>query len=73
MMKPQEGSTYDIKVPPGKTKMVLIRCDPEGYGMSSSCKTSISVGGKALKEMCRETGKKNSRPDPETGDPKEIY
>ena len=41
--------------------------------MASSCKTSISVGGKALKELCRETGKKNSRPDPESGDPKEIY
>ena len=72
-MKPNTASSYDISVAPGGRKMILIRCHEDGYGMGSSCQTSIVMGGKALKESCRNTGKKNSRPDPETGDPKEIY
>jgi len=31
------------------------------------------MGGKKLKEMCKELGKKNGRPDPETGAAKDIW
>jgi hypothetical protein len=41
--------------------------------MSSSSNTQIALGGKQLKEMCKQNGKKNNRPDPETGEHKEIY
>jgi len=41
--------------------------------MSSSSQTQVAFGGKKLKELCREQGKKNKRPDPETGEDKEIY
>ena len=70
MMKPQQGQSYDILVKPGDTKMILIRCDPNGYGMSSSASTSIVHGGKKLKELARTEGKKNTRPDPESGEEK---
>jgi hypothetical protein len=73
MVKPQQGQGYDITVGPGQSKTVLLRCSPEGYGMSSSSSTSVSLGGKQLKEMCRQNGKKNNRPDPETGEAKEIF
>ena len=39
MCKPQQGAGYDITVGPGLKKTILIRCDPEGYGMSSSSNT----------------------------------
>ena len=73
MCKPQQGQGYEVSVGPGTSKTVLIKCDPNGYGMSSSSSTSIALGGKQLKEMCRQNGKKNARPDPESGAPKEIY
>lgn len=72
MCKPQQGSGYDITVEPGKQKTVLIWCHPEGYAMSSSSSTQIVQGGKKLKEMCRETGKKAARPDPDTGEEFDI-
>ena len=53
--------------------MVLIKCDPEGYGMSASTMTSIQQGGKKLKELCLSDGKKAPRPDPDTGEQNEIY
>lgn len=53
--------------------MILIRCDPEGYGMSSSTSTNIIHGGKKLKELCRKEGKRNARPDPNSGEPTHIY
>jgi len=39
MCKPQQGQGYDISVGPGQSKTILIRCDPEGYGMSSKSNT----------------------------------
>jgi hypothetical protein len=54
MIKPQQGSGYDITVAPGKEKIILIRCDPDGYSMSSSSNTSVVHGGKKLKELCKE-------------------
>ena len=53
--------------------MILIRCDPDGYGMSSSASTNIVHGGKKLKELTKTEGKKNPRPDPETGEEKDIF
>lgn len=41
--------------------------------MSSSSSSQVAFGGKALKEMCREKGKKNKRPDPDSGEDKEIF
>lgn len=73
MVKPQQGQGYEISVGPGQSKTVLIKCSPEGYSMSSSSSTAIELGGKQLKDLCRQNGKKNPRPDPETGEPKEIY
>lgn len=62
-----------MSVPPGGTKMILIHCDPEGYGMSSSAQTSIVHGGKKLRELTKSQGKKNARPDPENGEARDIY
>lgn len=39
LLKPQFGSSYDIEVKPGQTKMILLWCDSEGYGMGSSSNT----------------------------------
>jgi len=41
--------------------------------MGTSSLTQIVFGGKKLREMCKEQGKKAGRPDPETGEAKEIY
>jgi cold shock CspA family protein len=68
MCKPHQGQGYDILVGPGERKMILIRCSPEGYAMSSSAQTSVVHGGKKLKELCLRDGKKNSRPNPENGE-----
>lgn len=73
MMKPQQGQGYEILVKPGETKMILIKCSPEGYGMSASTLTSIVQGGKKLKELCLTQGKKTARPDPDSGEANEIY
>lgn len=54
LLKPQLGSSYEIEVGPGKTKMILIWCDSEGYGMGSSSNTQVVHGGKKLKELCKE-------------------
>ena len=72
LCKPQQGSSYDISVGPGQSKTILIKCDPEGYAMSTSSSTSVSFTGKKLKEMCKELGKKASRPDPSTGQSHDI-
>ena len=72
-MKPQQGQGYDIEVKPMTNKMILINCDPEGYGMSSSSNTQVVFGGKKLKELCKEQGKKTGRPDTETGEAKDIW
>ena len=53
MIKPQQGQGYEVSVGPGTSKTVLLRCHPDGYGMSSSSSTQIALGGKQLKEMCR--------------------
>lgn len=36
--------------------------------MSSSCSTNIIHGGKKLKQTCRKEGKKNPRPNPDSGE-----
>lgn len=41
--------------------------------MSSSSSTQVAFGGKKLKELCRQEGKKNPRPDPDSGEAKEIF
>lgn len=41
--------------------------------MSSSSNTQVVFGGKKLKELTKELGKKNGRPDPETGEAKDIW
>ena len=41
--------------------------------MGSSSNTQVIHGGKKLKEMCKELGKKNARPDPETGEAKDVW
>ena len=53
--------------------MILIQCNPDGYGMSSSSNTQVVFGGKKLKELCKEKGKKTARPDPESGAAKDIW
>jgi hypothetical protein len=35
-LAPESGSSYEVLVPPGHTKTILIKCDPEGYSMSST-------------------------------------
>ena len=73
MCKPQQGQGYDILVKPGERKMILIRCSPEGYGMSSSSSTNVIHGGKKLKSTCRSLGKQNARPNPDSGELCNIY
>ena len=38
-LPPESGQSYDINVPPGGNKTIIIKCDPEGYAMSSSSTT----------------------------------
>jgi hypothetical protein len=38
-LPPETGESYDILVPPGGNKTIVIKADPEGYGMSSSSST----------------------------------
>ena len=72
-LPPESGQSYDIVVPPGKTKTIIIKCDPEGYSMSSSTTTQVIPGSANLEQLALEKGKKNPRPCPETGDHFEIY
>lgn len=73
MLAPNQGSGYDVSVAPGERKTIVMRSSPDGYAMSSSSSTSVSFGGKKLKELCKENGKKNARPDPETGEAFDIW
>lgn len=49
LLSPQQGASYDIEVAPKSTKMVLLRCSPDGYSLGLSTMTSVLMGGKALK------------------------
>ena len=53
--------------------MVLMKCHSEGYSMSSSTSTQIVFGGKKLRVLTKEKGKKTVRADPETGEEKDIF
>ena len=53
--------------------MVLLRCSPDGYSLSTRVTTSILMSGKALKEMTREKGKCVERLDTETGESRSIF
>jgi len=72
-LEPESGQSYDITVPPGGNKTIVIKMDPEGYSMSSSSTSSILHGDGQLQKLCLETGKKAARPDPETGEECAIY
>lgn len=72
-MFPQKGESYDITVAPGQSKMILMRTDAEGYSLSMSLTTSVVMGGKKLKELTKQDGKKVSRTDTDTGEEREIY
>ena len=53
--------------------MVLLRCSPEGYSVSMSLLTSVIHGGKALKELARNNGKRAERLDTDSGESRSIY
>ena len=71
-LPPETGSAYDILVPPQGNKTIVIKCDPEGYSMSSSTSTAVIMGEKNLAQMCLERGTRKERPDPETGESHDI-
>ena len=73
LMKPQFGQSYEIEVKPGQSKMVLLRCSPEGYSVSMSLLTTVVHGGKALKELARNKGKRAERCDTDSGEFRSIY
>jgi len=66
LLKPESGTAYDVEVPPGGNKTMILRCDPEGYSMSSSTATQVVHGDSQLIQMCLTQGKKTGRPDTET-------
>lgn len=70
---PETGSAYDILVPPQGNRTIVIKCDPEGYAMSSSSSSQVVHGGAKLEELCLTEGKKAPRPDPETGAETAIF
>lgn len=72
-MAPETGQGYDVTVGPGETRTIVLKCDPEGYGMSSSSSTQIIHGEGKLQQMCIDEGKRADRPDPENGKAYAIY
>ena len=70
-MPPESGNSYDISVPPGGNKTIVIKCDPEGYGMSSTTITKVAHGDDKLMQMCLNKGKKQQRDD--EGNPVDIF
>jgi len=41
LLPPESGEGYETTVQPGGNKTIIMRCDPEGYGMSSSTASQI--------------------------------
>ena len=72
-LMPEKGQSYDILVPPGGNKTIVIKCDPEGYSMSSSASTQVIHGDSQLEQLCETTGKKAVRLDTETEEAYKIY
>jgi hypothetical protein len=52
------GTTYEIVVPPGQKKMVLIKASVEGFSSAARMSTSVFHGDRKLREMCLEAGER---------------
>jgi len=75
LQKPCKGTSYDIEVGPGQKKTIVIRqMDPTGFAMASQIMMSAVLHGPdALKNLCKQMGKKTQRLHPKTKEPFEIY
>ena len=45
---PETGTSYTALVKPGETKTIVIKCDPEGYGMATSSSAQVILGDSTL-------------------------
>ena len=57
------SQSYEIVVPPGEEKMVLIKASVEGFSSAARMSTSVFHGDKKLKQMCLENGERTQRGD----------
>lgn len=73
LLKPESGSSYEMRVAPGEIKTILIKCDPEGYAMSTSSSTKVVLGNSSLEQQCIEQGKRAARADPSSGEAYDIH
>lgn len=59
------AQSYEINVPPGQQKIVLIKASVEGFSSAARMSTSVFHGDRKLKEMCLEAGDRTQRGDSE--------
>ena len=61
LMAPESGNGYEVSVPAGETKVVLIKQDCRGYGYSMSFSSSIEMDDSVLIQKCIDEGEKAER------------
>ena len=61
LLEPESGNGYEVKVPAGETKVILIKQECRGYGYSMSFSSSIEMDDSVLIQKCIDEGEKAER------------